>query len=149
MPEVKKVMEKDANGIDRQIFPETVPEAIIGLNDLMAGESNVLSVNGKIGVVVITKEDLGLENAITELPFASEESDGIITAEMYLKILNSGGGAGSDGHTAILLEPYKGDATQIIQMGGDGRYSGVNISTIGYSFGRLLAGDRCIARAVK
>lgn len=92
MPEVRKIMEKDTNGIDRQIFPETVPEAIIGLNDLMAGESNVLSVNGKIGVVVITKEDLGLENAITELPFASEESDGIITAEMYLKILNSGGG---------------------------------------------------------
>lgn len=64
-------------------------------------------------------------------------------------IYNVGGGAGANGHTAILLEQYKGDSTQIIQMGGDGRYSGVNISTLGYSFGSLLGGDRCIARAVK
>ncbi len=64
-------------------------------------------------------------------------------------IYNIGGGAGNDGHTAILLEPYKGDSTQIIEMGGDSRYSGVNISTMAYSFGYLLSGDRCIARAVK
>lgn len=64
-------------------------------------------------------------------------------------IYNVGGGAGANGHTAILLETYRGNDTQIIQMGGDGRYSGVNISTLGYSFGSLLGGDRCIARAVK
>ncbi|AXG38810.1 CHAP domain-containing protein [Enterococcus gilvus] len=64
-------------------------------------------------------------------------------------IYNVGGGAGSSGHTAILLEQYHGNDTQIIQMGGDGRYSGVNASTIGYSFGSLLGGDRCLARAVK
>lgn len=64
-------------------------------------------------------------------------------------IYNLGSGAGSNGHTAILLEPYKGNDTQIIQMGGDSRYSGVNVSTIGYSFGSLLSGDRCLARAVK
>ncbi len=92
MPEVRKIMEKDTNGIDRQIFPETVPDAIIGLNELIGGESKVLSVNGKTGVVLITKEDLGLGNVITELPFASEENAGIITAEMYLKILNGSGG---------------------------------------------------------
>lgn len=64
-------------------------------------------------------------------------------------IYNVGGGAGANGHTAILLETYRGNETQIIQMGGDGRYSGVNTSTIGYSFGSLLGGDRCIARAIK
>jgi phage minor structural protein len=64
-------------------------------------------------------------------------------------IYNVGGGAGANGHTAILLEPYRGNDTQIIQMGGDGRFSGVNTSTMGYSFGSLLGGDRCIARAVK
>ncbi|MDT2674288.1 phage tail spike protein [Enterococcus dongliensis] len=64
-------------------------------------------------------------------------------------IYNVGGGAGANGHTAILLETYRGNETQIIQMGGDGRYSGVNTSTIGYSFGSLLGGDRCIARALK
>lgn len=64
-------------------------------------------------------------------------------------IYNVGGGAGNAGHTAILLENYRGNDTQIIQMGGDSRYSGVNASTIGYSFGSLLGGDRCIARAVK
>ncbi len=64
-------------------------------------------------------------------------------------IYNVGGGAGANGHTAILLEPYRGNDTQIIQMGSDGRFSGVNTSTMGYSFGSLLGGDRCIARAVK
>ncbi|WP_315307288.1 phage tail spike protein [Enterococcus devriesei] len=64
-------------------------------------------------------------------------------------IYNVGGGAGANGHTAILLEKYRGNDTQIIQMGGDSRYSGVNTSTIGYSFGSLLGGDRCLARAVK
>lgn len=64
-------------------------------------------------------------------------------------IYNVGGGAGNAGHTAILLENYRGNDTQIIQMGGDSRYSGVNASTIGYSFGSLLGGDRCLARAVK
>lgn len=64
-------------------------------------------------------------------------------------IYNVGGGAGANGHTAILLETYRGNETQIIQMGGDSRFSGVNTSTIGYSFGSLLGGDRCIARAVK
>ena len=64
-------------------------------------------------------------------------------------IYNVGGGAGANGHTAILLETYRGNDTQIIQMGGDSRYSGVNTSTLGYSFGSLLGGDRCIARAVK
>ncbi|MDT2392169.1 phage tail spike protein [Enterococcus avium] len=64
-------------------------------------------------------------------------------------IYNVGGGAGANGHTAILLETYRGNDTQIIQMGGDGRFSGVNTSTMGYSFGALLGGDRCIARAVK
>lgn len=64
-------------------------------------------------------------------------------------IYNVGGGAGANGHTAILLENYRGNDTQIIQMGGDSRQSGVNISTIGYSFGSLLGGDRCLARAVK
>lgn len=64
-------------------------------------------------------------------------------------IYNQGDGAGNNGHTAILLEPYKGNDTQIIEMGGDSRYSGVNISTIGYAFGSLLSGDRCLARAVK
>ncbi|OTO71266.1 MULTISPECIES: phage tail spike protein [unclassified Enterococcus] len=64
-------------------------------------------------------------------------------------IYNVGGGAGANGHTAILLENYRGNDTQIIQMGGDSRFSGVNTSTIGYSFGSLLGGDRCLARAVK
>ncbi|MDT2771820.1 phage tail spike protein, partial [Enterococcus pseudoavium] len=64
-------------------------------------------------------------------------------------IYNVGGGAGANGHTAILLETYRGNDTQIIQMGGDSRYGGVNTSTIGYSFGSLLSGDRCIARALK
>ena len=41
---------------------------------------------------VITKADLGLENALTELPYATEETDGIITAEMFQRLSNGEGG---------------------------------------------------------
>ena len=90
----------------------------------------------------MTSDARGSHNWLTEISQGQSRAGDIV-------IYNLGGGAGSNGHTAVLLEPYKGDSTQIIQMGGDGRYSGVNISTIGYSFGSLLSGDRCLARAVK
>lgn len=87
------MMETDEKtGVQRQFFPITHISAVIGLDKIISGQSKVLSVNGKIGAVVITKEDLGLGNAITELPYANEMEDGIITSEMYQKILNSGAG---------------------------------------------------------
>ncbi|MBK4850074.1 hypothetical protein [Enterococcus faecium] len=93
MAKTKRMMETDEKtGVQRQFFPITHASAVLGLEEIIAGEATVLSVNGKIGAVVITKEDLGLENVLTELPYASEEDDGIITAEMYQKILNSGEG---------------------------------------------------------
>ena len=84
----------------------------------------------------------GAHNWLTEIGENEARAGDIV-------IYNVGGGAGNAGHTAILLENYRGNDTQIIQMGGDSRYSGVNASTIGYSFGSLLGGDRCLARAVK
>lgn len=93
MAKTKRMMETDEKtSVQRQFFPITHASAVLGLEEIIAGEATVLSVNGKIGAVVITKEDLGLENVLTELPYASEEDDGIITAEMYQKILNSGKG---------------------------------------------------------
>lgn len=93
MAKSKRMMETDEKtGVQRQIFPITHVSAVLGLTEIIDGESPVLSVNGKIGAVVITKEDLGLDNVITELPYASETESGIITAEMYQKILNSGAG---------------------------------------------------------
>lgn len=92
MAEIKKLMEKDENNIERQFFPETVPEAIIGLETIVKEGTAVLSVNGKIGAVIITKKDLGLEHALTELPYASEEKDGIITSELFRNILNGSTG---------------------------------------------------------
>ena len=92
MAKSKRMMETDEHGVQRQFMPITHASAVIGLEKIMAGETKVLSVNGKIGAVMITKSDLGLENAITELPYANETTDGIITAEMYQKILNSGAG---------------------------------------------------------
>ena len=90
----------------------------------------------------MTSDARGSHSWLTEISQSQSRAGDIV-------IYNLGGGAGSNGHTAILLEPYRGNDTQIIQMGGDSRYSGVNISTIGYSFGSLLSGDRCLARAVK
>lgn len=90
----------------------------------------------------MTSDARGSRNWLTEISESQSRAGDII-------IYNQGDGAGNNGHTAILLEAYKGNATQIIEMGGDSRYSGVNISTIGYAFGSLLSGDRCIARGVK
>ena len=44
------------------------------IRKIIAGQSKVLSVNGYTGAVIITKADLGLENALTELPYATEET---------------------------------------------------------------------------
>lgn len=87
------MMETDQEtGVKYQFFPMTDVSAVSGLEKMISGQSKVVSVNGKIGAIVITKSDLGLENAITKLPYANETEDGIITAEMYKKILNSGEG---------------------------------------------------------
>lgn len=90
----------------------------------------------------MTSDARGNRQWLTEINASQSRAGDVI-------IYNQGSGAGNNGHTAILLEPYKGDTTQIIEMGGDSRYSGVNVSTIGYAFGSLLSGDRCLARAVK
>ncbi|WP_195515579.1 phage tail spike protein [Enterococcus dispar] len=90
----------------------------------------------------MTSDARGSHNWLTEISSSQSRAGDIV-------IYNQGDGAGNNGHTAILLEPYKGNDTQIIEMGGDSRYTGVNISTIGYAFGSLLSGDRCLARGVK
>lgn len=90
----------------------------------------------------MTSDARGSHSWLTEITASQSRAGDIV-------IYNQGDGAGNNGHTAILLEPYKGNDTQIIEMGGDSRYSGVNISTIGYAFGSLLSGDCCLARGVK
>ena len=85
MAKTKRMMETDEKRVYNANSFQSHASAVLGLEEIIAGEATVLSVNGKIGAVVITKEDLGLENVLTELPYASEEDDGIITAEMYQK----------------------------------------------------------------
>lgn len=85
-------METDENGVERQFYPITHVSAVRGLEKIIAGQSKVLSVNGYTGAVIITKADLGLENALTELPYATEETDGIITSEMFQRLSNGEGG---------------------------------------------------------
>ena len=86
------MMETDENGVERQFYPITHASAVRGLEKIIVGQSKVLSVNGYTGAVIITKADLGLENALTELPYATEETDGIITAEMFQRLSNGEGG---------------------------------------------------------
>lgn len=63
-------------------------------------------------------------------------------------IVNQGVGAGNNGHTAILLENWKGKDTKIIQEGGD-TTGHVNEGKFGTSFSTLLdGGDVVIARPV-
>ena len=85
-------METEENGVERQFYPITHVSAVRGLEKIIAGQSKVLSVNGYTGAVIITKADLGLENALTELPYATEETDGIITSEMFQRLSNGEGG---------------------------------------------------------
>ena len=92
MVKAKRMMETDKNGVERQFYPITHVSAVRGLEKIIAGQSKVLSVNGYTGAVIITKADLGLENALTELPYATEETDGIITAEMFQRLSNGEGG---------------------------------------------------------
>ncbi len=86
------MMETEENGVERQFYPITHVSAVRGLEKIIAGQSKVLSVNGYTGTVIITKADLGLENALTELPYATEETDGIITSEMFQRLSNGEGG---------------------------------------------------------
>lgn len=92
MVKVKRMMETDENGVERQFYPITHASAVRGLEKIISGQSEVLSVNGYTGAVIITKADLGLENALTELPYATEETDGIITSEMFQRLSNGEGG---------------------------------------------------------
>ncbi|KAA8700930.1 NlpC/P60 family protein [Lactococcus lactis subsp. hordniae] len=72
-------------------------------------------------------------------------------------IVNTGGGSGDEGHTAILTEDWKAkesdtqNTTKIIQMGGDPSANGVNESTFSYSFLSLVQKTHTItlARAVE
>lgn len=90
--QIKRMMETDDTGVQRQFMPITHVSAVLGLENITSGQSKVLSVNGKSGAVILTKADLGLENAITKLSYASEDTDGILTAEMFQKIVNGESG---------------------------------------------------------
>lgn len=81
MTEIKKVMEKDDAGISRQIMPETIPEAIIGLEKYLGidDEHRVLSVNGQTGQVKLTKDDLGIREA-------SDREAGLLSPDQFKKI---------------------------------------------------------------
>lgn len=83
MAEIKKVMEKDADGISRQIMPETVAEAVHGLEKYLGninGKTGVSSVNGQTGQVNLTKEDLGIKAV-------SENEAGLLTSNQFMKIV--------------------------------------------------------------
>lgn len=63
-------------------------------------------------------------------------------------IVNQGAGAGNNGHTAILLEDWKGKDTNILEQGGGD--SKVNEGKFGVNFATLLnGGDVVLARAHK
>lgn len=111
MIEIKRVMEKDAKGVDRQIYPITHVSAVDGLDEIMEGSaSKVLSVNGKTGAVVITKEDLGISSN-ENLPIADEDTAGAITAEMFNKLssLIADYEQGKLGGSAISFEPIENE----------------------------------------
>ncbi|EGO8242053.1 hypothetical protein L5I17_12630 [Enterococcus faecalis] len=100
MVKVKRMMETDENGVQRQFHPITHASAVRGLEKIIAGQSKVLSVNGKTGAVIITRADL-------DLP-----SDGVmISQQEYDKILKiiAAYEAGELGSPSVEFEQVKGE----------------------------------------
>ncbi|WP_207694528.1 hypothetical protein DOK67_0000299 [Enterococcus sp. DIV0212c] len=59
--EIKKVMETDESGVQRQVFPETHVSAILGLDKIESTGTGVTSINGKTGDITLTAKDLGVQ----------------------------------------------------------------------------------------
>lgn len=96
---VKRAMEKEESGVERQVYYVTHVAAVEGLEAALAGNNlkiGVTSVNNKTGVVTLTAEDLGIG-------IANEESSGLITADMYKKLMILLDNP-SNGGTSISLE---------------------------------------------
>lgn len=88
----------------------------------------------------MTADARGARNWLTEIPQSQGKAGDVL-------IVNQGGGAGANGHTAILAEDWHGYTTSIVEMGGM-QSGGVGIGRVDMSFGWLLnGGDVCIARA--
>lgn len=64
--DIKKLMEEQEDGTEIQFYPETHPEAILGLESYLNHNvtSGVSSVNGKKGAVMITADDLGIQSGV-------------------------------------------------------------------------------------
>lgn len=100
MVDAKRMMETDENGIKRQFFPMTHVSAIIGLTEIMTGNSKVSSVNGHTGAVIITRADLDLP--IDGIMISKQEYDKMV------KIL-ADYEAGKLGGSGVEFEKVKGD----------------------------------------
>ena len=88
----------------------------------------------------MTSDARGAKQYLQEIPESEAKAGDIL-------VVNLGAGFGNDGHTAILAENWHGNTTKIIEMGGYGADS-VHEGQVDTSFGYLLAGDICFARAV-
>ncbi|HHX0249514.1 TPA: hypothetical protein ACU1XQ_002451 [Enterococcus faecalis] len=100
MIESKRMMETDEKGVKRQYFPMTHASAVLGLSEMMGGQSMVSSVNGRSGPVIITRADLDLPK------------DGVmISQEEYAKITQiiADYEVGKLGGSSVEFEKVKGD----------------------------------------
>lgn len=100
MVKVKRMMETDENGVQRQFHPITHASAVRGLEKIIAGQSKVLSVNGKTGAVIITRADLDLP--IDGVMISQQEYDKILKIIAAYEAGELGGSSGEG-------EQIKGD----------------------------------------
>lgn len=144
MVEVKKIMEKDAAGIDRQIYPQTVPEAILGLKELIKSSSTGAS---EAYVRLQCADILRLAQDYTNQQIASLDFSGggsldvdkkyvddqdavtLAAAKKYADGLSAGviGNEYTDEEKAKLArlkEYYAGDN---IEISSDGKISAINV----------------------
>lgn len=145
MVEVKKIMEKDAVGIDRQIYPQTVPEAVLGLKKLIQSTStgasegfvrlecadtlraakdytdqqiSQLDLSGGGGSSDVSKDYVDDQDAIT-LEAAKRYADGLSTGVV--------GNEFTDEEKTKLARLKEYSAGENIEISSDGKISAINV----------------------
>lgn len=99
MVKVKRLMETDDKGVKREFILRTHVSAIDGLEKVLAGNSPVLTVNGKTGNIWITAETLGIPIIEPEL---IEKMNQVINAY-------ENGELDGSGESSIKFEPVENE----------------------------------------
>ncbi|EAG6737998.1 TPA_asm: hypothetical protein GIM07_01485 [Listeria monocytogenes] len=117
MTKISKMMSTRSDGSQEQFYPETHAQGIVGLTEYVSGQipAGVASVNGKIGEVKISANDVGAANDVHMHANATTELSGFLSAEDKAKLDGLGETAGiSENRANDLIYAAFETQTQIV-----------------------------------